>query len=219
MLWSPEEIGLTISYEKWVYSLILTPHHSLQSHHLHHITHPRLAATLCLAWNMTLLFFPPVLSRAKYIYESLAFGSMSGAKATPSSCTLALGLWVWQMKSNLFRGLSLPLQKLTHFEVNLYNYFLFDLEEIWKLSAVSAEMWTCSSWRISWDGMLKNGPCWLVFNALWAAEGHKRVYYQDTPSHLWAVSLHIPSTEKKMLEDCGAAMIKIVISWRSLFFL
>ena len=60
-------VGLTISYEKWVYSLILTPHHSLHNHHLHHITHPELAATPCPDWNMNLLLFPPALSQAKCI--------------------------------------------------------------------------------------------------------------------------------------------------------
>jgi hypothetical protein len=78
---------------------------------------------------MTLLFFPPALSHAKYIYEFLALGSMSGAKAAPSPCTVALGSRVWQVKINLFGGFSLPLQKLIHFEVNLYHCFLFDLEE------------------------------------------------------------------------------------------
>lgn len=79
---------------------------------------------------MTLLFFPPALSQAKYIYEPLAFGAMSEAKAALSPCTVALGLRVWQVRINLFGGLSLPLQKLTHFEVSLYNCFLFDLEEV-----------------------------------------------------------------------------------------
>lgn len=168
--------GLTISYEKWVYSLILTPHHSLHSCRLHHITHPGLAAMPCLEWNMNLLLFPLASSQAKSSHPSLASGRVSGAKAAqrprPEGAQLP-GLWVWQGKASLFRRLSLPLQELTDFEVNLFNCFLLDLGEVWKLSA-STEVNECTWGRDEDVGCYRVGSWWWTLNGPlgWGRPGH-----------------------------------------------
>lgn len=124
---------------------------------------------------MNLLLFPPALSEAKSIHESLASGSLSGVKAAPRphSETAQLPL-VTSLASEResFQEAQLPLQELTHFEINLYDCFLLDLGEVRKLSVSSTDVkkkihikkdedWEAAEWVLD-DRHL---------TALWAVEG------------------------------------------------
>ena len=169
-------VGLTISYEKWVYSLILTPHPSLHNHHLHHLTHPELAATPCSDWNMNLLLFPPALSQAKCIHESLVSGSMSRAKAalrphpeTEHSCPGVMGL---ESERESFQEVQLSFAgaySLWRKSLPLVSVRFRSLKAVSEVCRNEGgkmhiekdeELGRCS--RDSW---------WLIFNALWAVEG------------------------------------------------